>query len=82
MKHCMNFLTMFALFVAASVPCAPATAESFRCGNDPANTGDSPASIHTEFGAPVFKESFCKLTETVSIQNATPNSTVVNVMTC
>jgi len=82
MKHCMRTSTVSTLVAMSVLAGAPAAAESFRCGTNLANTGDSRASVHSKCGEPVFKDSFCKPAEPLSVQNAAPGSTVINVMPC
>lgn len=78
----MNAPILSVLVALAALACSPAAADSFRCGNDLANTGDTRASVHMKCGEPVYKDSFCKPAELTSVQNNPQAGTVVNVTPC
>lgn len=57
-----------------------AQAQSFRCGNDLANVGDSKSSVLNKCGAPVLKDSYCK--PVPPVETGAASGTVVNVQAC
>ncbi|WKB55442.1 DUF2845 domain-containing protein [Eleftheria terrae] len=57
-----------------------AQAQTLKCGNDHARTGDAKATILQKCGEPVMKDSFCKPAEKSGVP--TTGGTVVQVGTC